>query len=217
MIQVNLLPLQLRPIKHSAIPYLLSALAFVAGVSFIFSLYVAKQVEIAQQREEQEQLTYDLSQLKDVIDESERLEKLKGRLSSKRDTIQEIATDRVIWSRHLFNLSRLAPRNFWYSEIRVDKEKLKETRQEPDPKNKNKTREVVVEVQKPVLIVKGYVSQGEDGMMDTNPLLQATTQDAEFSEVFELKPPSWGSTMYEGVPVNSFTFTYWIRQGGGSS
>lgn len=222
MIRINLLPHDLRPIKRSALPYVLCAALFVLVVLGIGVSFVSTQAAIASARGSLDQHQKELDGLKVIVDDSNALEELKLQLADKLKTIDEIAKERIIWSRQLWNLARLTPDNVWYSEIEVTTKayqvpepvldpqtgKPKINPQTKLPETKMKT------VNRPILRVSGYVVEASDGSQDVSPLTDALTTDPEFTSLFQLDSPSFQNTEFEDFPVKKFTLEFLIASGG---
>jgi hypothetical protein len=224
MITINLLPKHLRPIKRTPIPHILSILvlmAAVAGMGFIF-LTLKAQVFIVQG--ELEALQSDLAELDGVVKEYNQLLEDEARLASRIKAIEEITRDRIIWSRQLYNLDRLAPDNLWYTEIGIDTKRVPKEEQvigqdgKPmmDPAT-GRPRMRTVNVEVPVLKVRGYATPTPDGRFDTGAFARAAESDEEFSSLFQIEPPRIEDTVYEGYDVREFTFEFGIRKGGEES
>lgn len=216
MIRVNLLPQHLLPVKHSLMPFLLAGLVAAIALAAMSTLFVTTQAQIIANNATLRQHQADLAELADVIEESERLESLKAQLASRISTIEEITNDRIIWSRQLWNLSRLAPPNFWYSDISVENKTVRE-RQQVINKTTKELEWKTVPVVKQILRVEGYVTEGEDGTTDVNPLVRSTESDEEFAAMFQLEPISFQDTTFEETPVKSFKFEYLILSKGTQS
>lgn len=105
MIQVNLLPMHLRPVRRSIVPYLLTAAVVALAVFGMFAVFVADQARLISKNGAKAKLQSELDELKEVIDEYNRLEQTKTQLASKINTIAEITKDRILWSRQLWNMS----------------------------------------------------------------------------------------------------------------
>jgi hypothetical protein len=194
----------------------MAVLVFLLGIAIMGAVWVFDQAALMDRKQETAALDETLEGLRDVIETSDELTAKKQQLSAKIETIQEIAADRIIWSRQLYNLSKLAPTNFWYSNIKVDSAKVEVQREVTDPKTKQK--QVVSEsVSKPVLIVEGYIAEGETGRADLNPFLTAAEQDEEFSSMFRLRPPDLSDTTFEGVDVRQFEVEFFIEPGADES
>jgi len=174
------------------------------------SVYLSTQASIARKRAELEQHKRQLAELEPIRKESDELEALKAKLADKINTIAEITGDRMIWSRQLYNLARLAPKNFWYKSISIEEKQFREQQPVYD-KQAKQTKMQTVTVSKPILKVEGYVTEADDGSKDASLLMRATEADEEFSRMFQLEPPSFKDTEFEGVPVKSFTLEYLIQ------
>lgn len=224
MITINLLPKHLRPVKRTPIPHILSVLVLLGAIAGMVVLFGWIHAQVIGARYELDGVQGELAKLQDVVDEYNQLLEDKQRLASKIKAIEEIASDRIIWSRQLYNLNRLAPDNLWYTDITVATKKV--PKEEPvigqdgkvvmDPvTNRPRTRTVNVDV--PVLKVSGYVTEAPDGRRDTGPFAHAAEDDEEFSSLFQIEPPLFEDTLYENYRVRKFTFEFVIRKGGESS
>jgi hypothetical protein len=222
MILINLLPHHLRPIKRTPLPYIVCAALFVVAMLGMFSSFVTTQATVTAESRELNRLNTELSNLQKIVDESNQLEAQKVQLADRIRTIDEIVKDRIIWSRQLWSLAQLTPKNFWYSEIIITTKNYPS--QVPDldlqtgkPKVNPTTKRIVtktVQIQRPILRLSGYVIDSPDGRQDVSPLTDALTQDAEFSSMFQLEQPSFSSDEFEGFPVKRFTLEFLITAGG---
>lgn len=218
MILVNLLPEELRPIKRTPLPHILSVallLAAIAGSAFVFYQNFARTNALKAEIARTEQ---DLKSLKAIVDEYNQLGQRKNQLKDKVDTIEEILRDRKIWSQHLHRLAQLTPDNFWYSGIKETQQNFRENQIKRDEKGEpvinKKTKEPemeVVTVSKPILEISGYIVNDEQGRAEINQLLQATAEDPEFSANFELLRPGFNDTDFNGYKVRAFTAEYEIK------
>ncbi|MFO7976042.1 MAG: hypothetical protein R6V12_15565 [Candidatus Hydrogenedentota bacterium] len=224
MITINLLPKHMRPVKRTPVPHILSILVLVAAIVAMGFVFVAARAQLMVVRNDLAGVTQELADLQDVVDEYDQLLKEKARVADKIKAIEEISSDRIIWSRQLYNLSRLAPDNLWYTEITVATKKGEKS--EPmvdsdgkvvvDPKTKQpRMRSVTINI--PILRVKGYVIETPDGRLDTGSFARAAENDEEFSSLFQFEPPRVEDTVYEGYRVREFTFEFVIRKGGEST
>lgn len=223
MITINLLPHELRPIKHSAMPYVLSGLVFLAvvfGMAFVFMTMLAR---MASTRQELDAKQAELSALAEVVKDYNNLSQRKITLEKKAKIIKEILSDRVIWSEHLNQLARLTPDNIWYKRIRVVWQSFKEQQIKKDPKTgkvvldpKNQQPQMETKsIQKPVLEISGFVVADAQGERQVSPLLDSTTKvDSDFAKIFTLQPPKIEDTEFKGFAVRGFTLNYVIETGG---
>ncbi len=187
------------------------------GVAFLFSQNFARTASLKSQIAQTEQ---DLKGLSHIVDEYNQLGQRKLDLQDKVATIEEILRDRKIWSQHLHRLAQLTPDNFWYSDIRETRQAFKENVIKRNPKNgevvlnkKGEPEMELVTVQRPVLEIKGYIINDAEGRANVNELLQATTDDPEFSANFELFRPSFEDTVFNGFNVRAFSAEYEISSG----
>lgn len=212
MITVNLLPHEFRPVKRTPLPYLLSGAAFVLSLVVIGFIYIVNVANIAVANRTLNQHRTELSQLKPVVEEYNSISAKKLQLAEQVETINEIVSDRILWSRQLFNLNRLALENMWYDAIEVSLKPFSETRTTYNPQKKvNET--VTVKVDRRVLTLSGYVVAGKDGKSSVSPFTLATDSDAEFSSLFQLDKSTFKDTMFEDVGVRQFQFEYIVRDG----
>ena len=213
MITVNLLPYELRPIKRTPLPYILSGATFVLVVGVVAIVLVKNIADIAGATRTLNEHKAELSQLQTVVEDYNAIVKKKLQLAEQVQTINEIASDRIIWSRQLFNLNRLVPDNMWYDEIDVGVRPFTETHLVFNERTKQ--NEMVTErVDRQVLALSGYVVPGEDGQASVSPFTLATENDPEFSELFQLELSTFKDTIFEEVGVREFKLEYVIRRGG---
>ena len=212
MIRINLLPYHLRPIKRTPVPYILSGLVLILVLLGLAGLWLNGQRQIsakegilaAHQRE------YD--GLKAIVDEHNKLTEQKLLLADKVAIIQEIISDRIIWSQQLFNVSRLTPDNFWYKTISEEEKPSREMKMVYNEKTKKEELKSVT-VKHRMLVLTGYVIEGPDGSNDINPITFRTEQDPEFSALFPLSSPKLVDSEFNGYKVRSFTLEYLILKG----
>jgi hypothetical protein len=212
MIRINLLPFHLRPVKRSPLPYLISILFLAAVVLAATGVWVGEQARLSVRKAQLAADQKNLDDLKAIVDEFNQLTDQKLRLAEKISIIQEIVSDRIIWSRQLWNVARLTPDNFWYSSISEVERPSKETRLVFNEKTKKEEPKTVT-IKRRVLELGGYVIKGPDGSNDISPLTFNTEQDAEFSSLFQLNSTRLLDTEFDGFKVRSFTLEYMINTG----
>lgn len=235
MIRINLLPEELRPVKKSILPYFLSVVVIIAcllGMAMIYLSYLGTIREL-QARRDRLQQEYDsptklvneegkVITLSGIVDEFNKLNKKKEQLEKRVAVIQEILSDRIIWSENLYVLAKLTPENVWYDRIRVIWQSFREKVVKKDPKTGRvvldpKTKEVQYEqkmVKKPILEITGYVVSGEQGERQITPLIENTTDPEkapQFVQQFTLLRPRIEDTEYNGFSVRKFTLEYLIE------
>ena len=209
MILVNLLPHDLRPVKRTPVPYMASALLVLVVLLGMGWMWMASLAAHGRQQAELDRYQEQLSEFGDVVNEYNKLEEQKVDLAEKIDIINEIVGDRIIWSKQLWNLSRLVPSNIWISGLAVKMRSFSTTRTVYDPKRKQYTQKRE-SVKTPVLEITGYVVPDEQGVMQFFPLTAATERDPEFSKLFKLEYQKREVTEFFGRPVLSFELTYKI-------
>lgn len=214
MITINLLPHNLRPIKRTPVPYMLSGLA--AAVVLAWMAYLGGNDILAkiQAANALAQNKSEWADLKPVVEQYNKLSRRKIQLAKRVTTINEIASDRIIWSEQLHHLARLALDNFWYDGIKVGKKTATEMRREYNEQTKEYELKNV-QVTKDVLKVTGYVMAGVDGTSSINPFTIQTKEDEEFSKLFHLDLiVKLEDTEFEDVPVRRFELEYIISPEG---
>ncbi len=216
MIQINLLPFHLRPVKRTPLPYIASLSLLVLAALAMAGLWIQTQSQISVKRADLATHQRELDDLKAVVEEYNALTDQKLKLADKMAIIQEIVTDRIIWSRQLYNLGRLTPENFWYSGIAEKEKTVKETRMVFNEKTKQEEMKPVT-VKRRMLEVAGYVIEGPDGSNDIYPLTFNLEQDPEFASLFQFSSPKLLDTEFEGYRVRSFTLEYLIESKGETS
>lgn len=237
MIHINLLPDHLRPIKRTPLPYIISVLVFCVCILAVAGSFLAIQASILGERTALANSKEVLSDpgLQEIVQESNRLERLKEDLDLRRSIIEEIVSDQIVWSKRLWQLSELTPENVWYSKIEEDIGKFTEDVLELDP-NTGKMRTVSKPMSRQILRVEGYVVPGADGNSSVTPLtdnltatidltlseeLQASDDPAvhadSFGNHFVLDSPTFEDEDFEGYAAKSFKLEFIINPRGSSS
>jgi cell division protein FtsB len=215
MININILPEHLRPIKRSPLPYVVSILFAAVCLLIAGVIFLTTQTRILARNIQKDALENKYKEYELIVKESNDLDEQKKKLRNKIDTIEEIVRDRMIWSRQLWNLVRLAPDNLWYSGFIEDSKEFKSTRIEKDPNSKTGgTRQVNVTYRRPILRVSGYVVTTPELTADVNPFATATETDPEFSKMFSLETTALKETLFEDRPVKNFTLEFQIKSPG---
>ncbi len=212
MIQINLLPHHLRPVKRTPLPYLLSIAVLGGAVAWMALTYLGARDEIRAAEAALDERRSELAALQVYVDQANELAAEKQALAHKIGIIEEIVSGRMLWSRVLHDLSRLAPDNFWYSGISVETQQYRERRTERDPETgATETRDITL--RRPILRVQGYVADSPGSPTGVSPLMQAAESDPDFSSRFQLEPPSLRPAEFEGQNVTSFTLEFLIEGG----
>ena len=213
MITINLLPIELRPVKRTPILHIASGTILVLIVLGIAFQGMINQTRISNAAEELELHSAELQELQEVVEKYNELSKMQIELSEKVNTINEIAQDRIVWSEQLYHLARLALKNFWYDSIRVGTKSMPELVITVNPDtNETTTQRVTKQVQ--VLTVSGFVTGGA-GSSAIAPFMIATEEDERFSRTFVLDLiGEVEDTVFEDQPVRKFELVYLVKPGG---
>lgn len=219
MILINLLPEEIRPIKRTPLPYIATVGGLILAIAAMALLWVgnfsterALQAELATTQA-------DFHALDAVVKEHNDLNQKKLNLKDKISTIQEILSDRKIWSEHLHKLASLTPDNIWYSRIWVHSVMQTMTVEVLDPQTNKpaidpttkQPRTERKQVPVPVLEVSGYVVNDAGGVAQVAPLSEATSSDPEFGRHFDFENVSkLEDTVFKTFAVRSFTLQYKI-------
>ncbi len=189
MININLLPEELRPQPRSPLPYLMAMVLAVAVVFYcLISFYTLHARNSALKNSEAEFKTK-IAEVRDSVEAVKELEKKKRELNAKQIAIGKIWSDRLLWSKVLYDLAGLVPENVWLSDI---KEEVKVTTvqvKNPDPKASQPTRSV--KKTERTLVVGGYALslQAEQGVELVGQLVRAMEKSPEFSRNFRNPTP----------------------------
>jgi hypothetical protein len=214
MITINLLPPELRPIKRTPVPYIVSVAILALIVLMVGAKYLSNRGAINDATELLAKHKEQRDELQPVIDEANELANKKKQLQEQVETISEITSDRIIWSEQMYHLSRLALENLWFHEIEVSPKTRIEMQEIYDPQKK-RTKKKRVRVTETYLQVQGYVVPGESGDPRINPFLEAAEEDEEFSRTFDLDPEmEIIDTDFDGNPVREFTIEFKVKSGG---
>lgn len=209
MIEINLLPYHLRPVKRTPVLYILGAVILVATILGIGFKWGQTRAEISSRTAELNANKQELARLEPIVQEYNALMQQKIDLSEQIETIQEIVSDRIIWSRQLWNINRLALENLWYDSIRVQVKNVREMQRVWDERQQQYVmREVTVK--RSFLVVEGYVIPGDDGEAKISPMMIASAADPEFASQFQINNNTIGDTEFEDFPVRQFTLEYLI-------
>jgi hypothetical protein len=220
MIIINLLPPELRPIKRTPLPHILSVAVLLAALAGMAFMFISVTGRIGQAQQDLAKANEELEGLRKWVEEYNALSEKKEQLEAKIGVIQEILSNRIIWSEQLHRLAELTPENFWYKRIRETSKTVRVERVELDPKtgkevvDKDGKPKIVKEnVKRPVFEISGYVINNEQGSSRINPLTYNTTQDELFSKIFTLESPNITDAEYNGYAVRGFALEYNINTG----
>lgn len=215
MITINLLPAELRPIERTILPYLVASTILAITLLAVGTVYIAdiaKSVSASNRLAENQQ---SLDALADVIAENQQLITRTNELAARVTAIQQIASDRVVWSQQIHYLVSLAPQNLWFSRLWVHAVPVTRTIMVYNPETKESVATPITE-QQWMLQVNGYVATGRDGLRSAYPFMQATTTDEHFSKSFALERTiNVEDTIFaaDKSPVRKFEIEYILKKG----
>jgi len=215
MITINLLPAELRPIERTILPYLVAVSILAVTILGVGTVYIADIAANVSANNELEKNRAALLALQAVIDENAQLVARTNELAARVTAIQQIASDRVVWSQQLHNLVRLAPDNLWFTRLYVHANSVPVVTQVYNPETQQMDS-VPSLVTQQLLEVSGYVATGRDGNRDIAPFMGETTDpEAQFANSFNLETvKSVEDGDYEGDPVKKFRIEFVLAKGG---
>lgn len=203
MITINLLPAELRPVKRTPLPYFIVLVITVLAGILCTKMYLKDASDL---ENIQATLLKNEVELETHMEDIEKYKKLVAKqkhLAAKLTTINEIASDRLIWSFHLATLARLAPDNLWYDTIEVTSRTIPETITITDSKTGKPVKKQIKKVI-PILKLTGFISPDDLGRTDINPFLSVLENDEDFSSMFQLEPPTLNYKDFGGRNVRTF-------------
>jgi hypothetical protein len=195
---------------------MITGAVFVCAMIFCGMVFVSNKADIWSMNSSLAQNEQALQDLQGVVDESNALTAKKSSLVDQVTTIDEIASDRIIWSRQLYNLGRLAPDNLWYDTVQVNTRRFPVTKTVFNKATKELEKKTDM-VDKQVLLVKGYVVPGTDGKSSISPFTLLTESDEEFSNLFQFYDSSFSDTSFDTHDVREFEVEFVINRGGESN
>ena len=214
MITINLLPSELRPIKRTPLPYILTTVLVVLSLGWCLTKYTDNLQELRGQEKTLAQNEKELLSLKESVETYNKLSEEKQLLASQLNTIDEITSDRIVWSEQLHSLTRLALTNMWYSNMAVKTRVSTITKEIVDPES-GKKKTIKEKITENVLTLEGFVSPDSEGRTSISPFTSATELDPAFSSQFQFIDFSMSDDIvFEDVTVKEFSLEYLISRGG---
>jgi len=217
MIDINLLPEELRPRPRSPLPYLATlALVVVVVLYCVISSFVELH-KISGFKQRVDELDEQIEVVRASAEAVKELESKERRLNAKRLAIGTIMADRIVWSKVLYMLARIVPEDVWLTGI-VEKVKTERvTIDNPDPGAGPK--KIQKTVTRRILEITGYAlsPREEQGVHLVGRFVRAMEDDQDFSERFRgPEPQSVNDAEFEDVPVKDFQIWCRIAKGGSS-
>jgi len=139
MIEINLLPAELRPRPRSPLPYLMTIALAIAVVMYCLIAFVGKWRTISDFENRIAELDVKIEQVRDSVNAVKQLEDNYRRLSAKRAAISTIVSDRILWSKVLYMLPQLVPDDVWLSDLKESVQNVPVTIENPDPEARQRT------------------------------------------------------------------------------
>ncbi len=210
MILINVLPENLRPVKRTPLPHIISLAVLFLAIAGVLGYYLQLEAAVAAEQAKQASIEAQYNEKREVVADFNRLTDQKLALQARIETIEDISAGRIIWSRALHRLTELMPENIWITRVRV----VNRTRTRVVQVTNPETGEVTSERQRvtlPFLEISGNAVRDEQGDFNTAPFSNATAEDPEFSNRFRFDRPSIEPATFEGFEVRSFVFEYEIR------
>ncbi len=186
MININLLPKELIPKQRNFIPYI--ALAGIAALMVIMfgTQLVVKSIQLKRGAQSLVEIEGQISELQDVVNQVEQLEREKLLVSKKEGAVEQIMSGRTLWSYEMYTLAGLVPEGVWLDEIKISTRRRPVTVQMPNPNRKPgqpPTIEKTVVQAFPALRMTGYAlsPQREKGLNLIGEFIRNIKRDEVFS------------------------------------
>jgi len=213
MITINLLPLNLRPVKRTPLPHIASLSVLALTVLGLIAAFIAGQAGIRAQQQllEEQKAKYKNEGLDKVQEAVDAAGKKKAEFKERFLAAKEILKDRVIWSQQLDRLAENTPDNIWYKELKL----TKRTDMEPEPTKDPKTGKIEMKSvphEYRVLQVSGYSQADANGNDYVYALPVKVLEDPVFrKKFFRNSAPVIESVPMNGKQVSSFMLDFYIR------
>ena len=206
MINVNLLPPGLRPVRRSPLPYIVVGIAAGAVLVILLSVWMTTTVQLDNKRVKLEESKAELERVRESALEVKELEAKQASIAAKRKAIEQITSDRLVWSRQLYYLAKLMPDQVWLKDIQVETKTRRKEVPVPDAKEgEPKTKLVPVPYQSLKLCGYALSYQEEMGVNLVGVLVCAIENAPQFSEHFiEPEPRLVEDEEFGGVNVKEF-------------
>lgn len=180
MINVNLLPPELRPVRRSSVPYLAVLVAGAVALVALVSVFMASQARIERRTTSLEGLEAELQHVRQSADKVRELEAKQASIAAKNEAINEITSDRIVWSEQLYYLAKLLPNDIWLKDIEVEHKTRKKTVPVPDAKEgEPTTKQIIVPYKSLKLIGYALSSKEEVGVNLVGELVRVIEDDID--------------------------------------
>jgi len=154
MIDINLLPEELRPRPRNPLPYLTTIALAAAVVLYCLISFAGNWRTISVFHNDIARLDEQIDAVRESAEAVKKLEIENRSLSNKQVAISTIMSDRIVWSKVLNNLAQLVPDDVWLSDLKEDVKSISVQVDNPDPEAAQKTITKNVIIRK--LEISGY-------------------------------------------------------------
>jgi outer membrane murein-binding lipoprotein Lpp len=183
--------------------------ALIAGVVVfvaLFSIGGANKARIERKKTEFADLEAELQRVRQSADKVRELEAKQASIAAKNDAIEQITSDRIVWSEQLYYLAKLLPNDTWLKDIEVEHKTRKKTVPIPDAKEgEPTTKQIVVPYQSLKLIGYAMSYKDEMGVNLVGVLVRAIEDDTSFGVHFRNPEPRLVKDEdFGGVSVKEF-------------
>jgi len=211
MIDINLLPDELRPRPRSPLPHLMTVVLAVAVVLYCLISFVGKWQTISTFEKRVAELDKQIAEVHESAEAVKKLEAENRLLSAKQVAISTIMSDRIVWSKVINVLTELVPDAVWLSDLVVTSKSIPVQVPNPDTQAVQKT--VTQYVMSRKLEVTGYAlsPREEEGVNHVGRFVSAMENEKdpnynqEFAALFNNPTPqSVEDKDFEDTPVKEF-------------
>ena len=211
MIDINLLPDELRPRPRSPLPYMMTIVLAVAVVLFCLVSFVGKWQTISGFEKRITELDEQIAEVHESAEAVKKLEADSRLLNAKQVAISTIMSDRIVWSKVINMLTKLVPEDVWLSDLDVSSKSVPV--QVPNPDSQAVQKTVTQYVMRRKLEVTGYAlsPREEEGVNHVGRFVSAMEDEEdqnynpEFAALFRNpEPQSIDDGVFEDTPVKEF-------------
>ena len=189
MINVNLLPPELRPVQKSLVPYMIVGIGGAVVLVALLSGFMANRARLVNKEVELGEIDAQLQRVRQSAQKVIELEAQQANIAAKNKAITEITSDRIVWSEQLFYLAKLMPDDIWLKDIEVVHKTRTETVNIPNAKEgEPKTKQVVVPYKSLKLLGYALSYKEEMGVNLVGVLVEAIEKDKENFGIYFTNP-----------------------------
>ena len=218
MINVNLLPPELRPVRKNPMPYIGVTIAGAVVIIALLSIFMVNQRAVANKEDELEGLKGELERVRESAEKVKELEAKEVSIAAKDKAIKEITADRIVWSEQLYYLARLMPDDVWLKDVEVETKTRKVMVPNPDADKEGQPPMKSKVVQYQSLTLTGYAlsDKEEMGVNLVGVFVRAIENDPDFTRYFKSPEPRLlKDEEFAGINVKEFEVNCEIVTGKG--